>query len=394
MKKCFLLIICLLTISCTKEVIPIESENVLDANRNEFEYGEIYKLKDIFSNTDITFEDEYLDFSKLGDNTKTIKYTLDNTLYEESFAFKVVDTTAPLIWMGKSFNIYVGDVDNFANRITCADNYDQKPKCYVEGDYDPNTAGDYNLSYVAEDTSGNIEKNDFILHVIDKTIADNNETPPEEEMTRTNIEDVISKYKNDNTMIGIDVSKFQGEIDWKEVKNAGIEFAIIRVGLGYNKGDGDVIKLDDYFYQNIEGAIANDIKVGAYFYSYAYDNKMAKKHAKFVIKNIKDYDITMPVAFDWENFADYNEYGLSLYDLRELSNTFAKEISKEGYTPLHYASKNYQNAFWNPVKSDIWLAHYNVEETDYDKPIKMWQLCQDGSVPGINHAVDIDVYYK
>ena len=108
--------------------------------------------------------------------------------------------------------------------------------------------GDYPLTYVVTDSSGNETKQNFTLHVIEKST--NSEPPAEKE--KFPIENIISNYKTAKTKIGIDVSKWQGEIDWQKVKNAGVEFAIIRMGYQTDY-DGDC-KLDPYFIQNIEGA--------------------------------------------------------------------------------------------------------------------------------------------
>jgi GH25 family lysozyme M1 (1,4-beta-N-acetylmuramidase) len=193
-------------------------------------------------------------------------------------------------------------------------------------------------------------------------------------------------------MIGIDVSKYQGDINWQEVKNAGIEFAMIRLGLGYE----DVTKMDEKYLQNIKGALENDIKVGIYFYSYATTMEEINLQTDFVLKNIKDYDITFPIVYDWENFKGWNEYGISLFDLRYQQEMFLKPFKEKGYQVLQYGSKNYLRNFWEPIKEDIWLAFYIREgqTQDFEKPIKMWQICNNGRVPGIIGDVDIDIYYK
>ena len=393
MKKIIIFLLPFLLIGCKNEkkeeekvMIPSISYETLKPIQTEFEYGNLYKLEDIFDNDDIKFVDDYLDISVLGKNTIDIEYMLDDTLYKEAYSFKVVDTTKPIIWLSGSYSIYVGDEESL-KKIICADNFDKLPNCYIEGDYDVNTPGSYKLKYIAEDANGNTESINFTLYVKENS---NVSTTTKTNNIRTNIEDVINEYKNENTMIGIDVSKYQGDIDWQQVKSSGVEFAMIRLGLGYD----DVLKLDEKFFQNIEGALANDIKVGIYFYSYAISEKEAASHAEFVIKNIKDYDVTLPIAFDWENFPSWNEFGISLYDLRSISNAFQDTIKKNGYTPIQYGSKNYLNAFWSPIKYDTWLAHYINGMTDYQNDYIMWQLCNNGLVPGINGDVDIDVYYK
>ena len=110
--------------------------------------------------------------------------------------------------------------------------------------------GDYPLTYVVTDSSGNEAKQNFTLHVIEKSTS--SEPPAEKE--KFPIEDIIANYKTEKTKIGIDVSKWQGDIDWQKVKNAGVEFAIIRMGYQTDY-DGDYV-VDPYFVANIEGAKA------------------------------------------------------------------------------------------------------------------------------------------
>ena len=391
MKKIILILLTFFIIGCNQnnlekksEPVPNISYETLKPVQTEFEYGNLYKLKDIFSNDNVEFIDDYLDISTLGENSIDIEYILDGTLYKENYLYTVVDTTKPLVWLSGSYSIYVGDTKDALDKIICADNYDKKPNCYVEGNFDTTTPGSYKLRYIAEDSNGNTESINFTLYVKEKSNATSKRNT-----TRTNIVDVIAKYKNENTMIGMDVSKYQGDIDWEKVKNSGIEFAIIRLGIGYD----DVLKLDEKFIQNIEGALANNVQVGIYFYSYAINKKEAVSHAEYVIKNIKKYDVTFPIAFDWENFASWNEYGISLNDLRSISRAFQDKIKEYGYTPVQYGSRNYLRAFWVPVKYDTWVAHYTVGMTDYENDYIMWQLCDNGLVPGINGDVDLDVYY-
>ena len=393
MKKVLLLIISIFFI-CGCEDKPItfkkkEENSTLKANMNVFEYGELYKINDIFDNKDITLLGDYLDTSKLGDNEVDIEYQIEDTIYSENFKYRVNDTTAPLIWMSSSLSITVGDTESIVNKIICADNYDKNPSCYIEGVYDAHSVGSYPLKVIAIDANGNKSENAFTLHVKEKGSSSGNNNS--NNTAKTNIADVIAKYKTDDVLVGIDVSKYQGNIDWKKVKASGVEFAIIRLGLGYD----DVLKLDEYFKANIEGALANGIKVGIYFYSYAVNTKEAISHANYVLENIKDYDVTLPIAWDWENFKYWNEFGISMYDLRSMSYAYQDVIKKAGYTPVQYGSKTYLNAFWKPFKYDVWLAIYtiNMNPPLFDDNFIMWQLSNTGRVPGINGDVDLDLYY-
>ncbi|MBE6155883.1 MAG: hypothetical protein E7164_03915 [Firmicutes bacterium] len=369
----------------------IESVGQLIPNTYEFEYGSLIKINELFQNNNMKFIDEYLDTAFIGEKTVAIKYEQDTQLFKEEYTYNVVDTTKPLIWLSGSYSVTEGFDGDLTKKIICADNHDKSPNCYIEGQYDVNTPGSYRLTYNAEDDYGNTESIDFTLYVKRKNNVSSSNSSSTNRV-RTKITDVIKKYKNEKTMIGIDVSKYQGDIDWAKVKAAGVEFAMIRLGTQWYFGEEYII--DPYYEKNIQGALANDIKVGIYFYSYATDANEGKKQAQYVLDNIKNYEVTFPIAFDWESFNAWNELGISLFDLQSAANAFQDEIKNAGYTPIHYGSKNYLNAFWQPIKYDTWLAHYTINQSDYDKDYIMWQLCNNGLVDGINGDVDINVYYK
>ena len=305
------------------------------------------------------------------------------------FEVEVKDLEEPLIWLANSYSVRVGDDVNLEDEILCADNYDSNPSCKITGDYDLNTAGNYSLVYEAEDSSGNKESVDFILYVYEpRSITSGGSNS---DVTYTDFNAILEEHKSDDTSVGIDVSKWQGAIDFSKVKEAGAEFVIIRVG--HQNGVGGEYVLDPYFKRNISDAIENDLDVGIYFYSYAGSKKEARKQAEWVIKQIKDYDITLPIAFDFESFTSFNIMNLSLYQLNEVAESYFSTLEDAGYDTMLYGSKNYLNAIWKYNTNKVWLAHY-TDETDYDKDYMMWQLCQDGVIDGINGFVDIDILYK
>ena len=306
-----------------------------------------------------------------------------------TFEVLVKDLEEPLILLSNSYSVRVGEEVNLEDEILCADNYDSNPSCKITGDYDLNTAGNYSLVYEAEDSSGNKESVDFTLRVYEpREITGGGSS---NEVTSTDFNAILEEHKNDDTLVGIDVSKWQGAIDFSKIKKAGAEFVIIRVG--HQNGIGGEYVLDPYFKRNIKEAIDNDLEVGIYFYSYADSKKEAQKQAEWVIKQIKDYDITLPVAFDFESFTSFNSMNLSLYQLNEVAEAYFSALEDKGYDTMLYGSKNYLNAVWKYNTNKVWLAHY-TDKTDYDKDYIMWQLCQDGVIDGINGFVDIDILYK
>lgn len=303
-----------------------------------------------------------------------------------TFKIKVIDDEAPIIWLNERYFIKVNSDDNLDEKIMCADNYDNRPNCKIKGEYDLTKTGNYNLDYVAIDSSNNQKNVKFTLVVYDEERSENTSLK-----SFTDFNYVLENYKNDNTLIGIDVSKWQGKIDFEKVKAAGSDFVMIR--LGTQDGINGKYVIDPYFKENIKSATDSGLKVGVYFYSYANSLKEAKKQAKWVVQNIKPYNINLPVALDWECYSYFNQMEISLFGLNEISNEFLKIIKKEGYDVMLYGSKNYLNSVWKYNNYDVWLAHY-TKNTDYDKPFLMWQLCQNGKIDGIDTFVDINVLYR
>lgn len=333
-----------------------------------------------------------IDTEKLG--KQEIKFIYENKDGKKRTGIinvNIVDQEEPLVWLSNSYSVKVGSQIDLNEEILCADNYDSNPNCRIEGEYDLNTAGVYNLTYVATDSSNNEEKVNFRLNVYEPEPVVEKEEEKQEEPVRTVFKEVLENYKKENTEVGIDVSKWQGKIDFKKVKEAGATFVMIRVGS--QQGVGGQYNLDSYFKQNIENAIKNDLKVGVYFYSYADSNKEAKKQAVWVLKQIKEYKLSLPIAFDWECYNSFNQMELSLFGLNEVAESFLEKIEDAGYDGMLYGSKNYLNSIWKYQSYDVWLAHY-TKETDYASEYVMWQLCQDGQIDGINTTVDINVLYK
>ena len=306
-----------------------------------------------------------------------------------TFEVEVKDLEEPLIWLSNSYSVRVGEDVNLEDEILCADNYDSNPSCKITGDYDLNTAGAYSLVYEAEDSSGNKESVDFTLYVYEPREVTGGGSSSD--VAYTDFKEIVSSHKTDDTLVGIDVSKWQGVIDFSKVKEAGAEFVIIRVG--HQNGVGGEYILDPYFKRNISNAIENDLDVGIYFYSYADSKKEAREQAKWIIKQIKDYDITLPIAFDFEAFNSFNSMNLSLYGLNEVAKVYFSILEDAGYDTMLYGSKNYLNLIWKYNTNTVWLAHY-TDQTDYDKDYMMWQLCDDGVIDGINGFVDIDILYE
>lgn len=333
-------------------------------------------------------DDYIIDSTKIGEKTISFEFINDDGIkvpYE--YKITVVDKVPPIIWMGNSYSITVGTDVDLTSKILCGDNEDNTPKRYIEGEYDYNTVGSYPLVYKASDRSGNTAEKNFTLYVNEKKPNTSSNNNPK---TYTYFSDIVKNHKTENTKIGLDVSVWQGDIDFEAIKNAGVEFIIIRVGT--TKGPNGEYMIDSKFTRNIELANQYGIDVGIYFYSYANSNEQAKEEALWVIDHIKDYKVSLPIAFDWENWSTFNDYNLSFFALTDMANTFLNTIKEAGYEGMLYSSKNYLENFWMPVDFETWLAHY-TKKTNYEGDYTYWQLCNDGKVEGINGVVDINVMY-
>lgn len=223
-----------------------------------------------------------------------------------------------------------------------------------------------------------------------------------------NVEDIVSASnvgENGNLTYGIDVSKFQGTIDWTQVASTGINFAMVRVG--YRDSVTGEIKADTNAKYNMQEAEKNGIKVGAYFFSTAVTSTEAVEEADWVANYISKYAITYPVGYNCEGFENSSsrQYSLSKDDRSNFAVAFLNEIYKKGYTPIFYASKNEManDAKWNTStlgsKFKIWMAWYNQDTSNISQgpqagfKYDMWQYSNQGSVAGIKGKVDVNIAY-
>lgn len=392
-------IICLmfiLLVGCNKkeDVPTIDNKTkVITSDNLVFEYASKVRLYDIVNIEDgeITSDNILVDTYTLGKNKVLVNYKTSNHRDKfDTIEYQVVDTTKPLVLISSSYSTTKGNDVNLIDKALCADNYDKRPKCIVEGNYDVNKVGTYNLKYIATDSSNNTTTKSFKLVVKEKT--KNNTSNASTPKNTVDIKDAIKKYKNENTMIGVDVSTWQDTINWEKAKKAGVEFAMIRLGFGHNKKNQMV--MDTEYKNNIENAKKAGIPVGVYFFSYAKDVYEAREQAKYVIDTLNGITLELPIAFDWENWNNFNSYNISLTDINLIADAFINEVTKHGYQGTLYSSKYYLENIWEVGSKDTWLAHYTSSKSSYSKPYTMWQFSNKGKVDGINGLVDLNVLYK
>lgn len=199
--------------------------------------------------------------------------------------------------------------------------------------------------------------------------------------------------------LGIDVSKYQGTIDWPKVKAAGIQYALVRVGwAGYDGNiynvDGQPPAPDECFHANMQGAIAAGIPVGVYVYSYCKTPQAAKLAAQKVLEYVKLYQCAMPIVFDYENAAQYASYGKEKNTA--ICKAFLDEIEAAGYYAMLYTYTYFAIPYLNMdalAKYDMWIADYRGY-VGYPGAYGIWQYSSTGTVPGISGAVDMNRAYK
>lgn len=199
------------------------------------------------------------------------------------------------------------------------------------------------------------------------------------------------------TALGIDVSVYQGEIDWQKVADAGIDFAIIRVGYRGYGSEGKMMP-DKYYTQNIQGALEAGLDVGVYYFSQAITVEEAREEAAYVIEQVKDYDLTYPVVFDWErqNYAGSRTQKVpSVSTMCQMANAFCEDVTAAGYEAMVYfnPSEGYKQYDLSQLMDyPFWLAQYNSIPTFY-YDFDMWQYTSSGRVPGISGNVDINLHF-
>lgn len=394
----------IITVLITQVIIPcidmykeqqrIKNATVIVELKEDLElnfYSET-KLSDLIVNINGELnEDITINTKEIGTNKVTFKYVNDENIeIPYTFEYTVVDKTPPVVWLGSSYTVYVGADKEFYKDIMCGDDLDNKPVCKVEGYYDTNKAGSYDLNFIAYDYSGNQTTHPFTLYVKERVVNNSKPSTPQV-INRTAFSDIITNYKTDKTKIGLDVSGYQGEIDYDAVKAAGVEFVFIKVG-GTLGIDGEYY-VDSKFKRNIEGFNRVGIPVGIYFFSYAPSKKSAIKDAEWVYEQIKDYKVELPIVYDWENWSFYNEFNLSFYNLTANAEAFLDTLNKKGYEGMLYGSKNYIDKIWLKTDYPIWVAHYTSDPTVSYEAYAYWQICDNGQIDGIYGNVDINIMY-
>lgn len=229
------------------------------------------------------------------------------------------------------------------------------------------------------------------------------EEEPEEEEPEIEIERPDMVVETGRSQ-GIDVSKWQGKIDWQKVKKAGIQFAFIRIGY---RGENGIIYRDETADYNMQQARKAGILIGTYFFSTAVSKAEAEEEARWTLKAIEGYEISYPVVYDCEGYkkASSRMYGITVDARTEYALAFLKIIADAGYDAMFYGSRNDMESgdYWDMSQIDdkykVWVAHYPTvtypqkDKPDYAFRSHAWQYTDKGKVDGISGNVDLVVCY-
>ena len=285
-------------------------------------------------------------------------------------------TNTPIIKAGDAFDVH--------KYIGYADDVDRDVQIAINGEVDVNTVGKYPLEIVLADDAGHTALRNMEVNVVA-------ELPPSipSETKSEAFSDFLAAYKTEQTSVGIDISRWQETVDFAKVKAAGCEFVYIRIG-GLDDGE---LYTDRYYVNNIAGAKANGLKVGIYWHAEENSADQVKASVAYLLNVLGGEQLDLPIAYDWEDFKNFENYGMNLHDINNNVSVFASELSKAGYSACLYSSKFFLENVWNSAGTPVWLAHY-TKATSYPGSYFMWQHSCTGKIDGIAGAVDLDVLYN
>ncbi|MGI5895062.1 MAG: glycoside hydrolase family 25 protein [Candidatus Merdivicinus sp.] len=197
-------------------------------------------------------------------------------------------------------------------------------------------------------------------------------------------------------LLGVDVSRHQGEIDWQKVKADGIQFAMLR-GVYRGYGESGNLLVDEMLEQNLEGALAAGLDVGIYVFSQAVNEQEAIEEAELVLEQIQGHEITYPIVFDMEEIAGgvARTSSLTPEEVTDIAIAFCDTIEEAGYHPMIYGNLKWLVSNMQPerlTEYDKWLAQY-YRTPAFPYEFQMWQYTNSGTVDGISGNVDLNLCF-
>lgn len=378
---------------------PVQEETEENNETEEKESGQIGSNLSAFL-SDETFFDPEVRFKSLESYSGRNVFLIMSSVAKD-LRIMVVDSVGRLV-TGTEFTVTIQDVGEYTDR-------DKDGIIYVSD----LRAGEYSVSLNEQDgfrvpnTITTIQVRQEIeyrvLDNIEYMMLTEDDIDPEKEDKEVNgaaedadgTENTELQFDNGSAKLGIDVSKWNQEINWTAVKEAGIEFAIIRCG--YRGASTGALVIDPRYKENIEGAIEAGIPVGVYFFTQARDEVEAVEEASMVIRLIEEYDVDYPVFSDSESAGGRGRAdGLDSDERTRAHRAFLQTIQAAGYETGIYASRNWLKDRLDMTRlSDyrIWLAEYADAPTYDEYYYHMWQYTSKGTVDGISTNVDLNLCY-
>lgn len=301
-----------------------------------------------------------------------------------------VDTTAPFfLTFPESVSIENGSEFDINRHIGYIDDCDSNVDLQIDGEVDTSEDGSYALSLTITDDAGNSKTGSMTVNVYTPSSGGGGGGGGSSEHTTLAYSDFIDRYPAADIAHGIDVSRYQGDIDFEAVKAAGCDFVMLRAMI-YNNGElGKDRKFEEYY----ADAKAAGLLIGVYYYSTDSTIEMLHEHCDELLAVLDGKELDLPVAFDWESWAHFQKYQMSIIDINNLFYEFAGIMEENGYSTILYSSKYYLEIIWEPAGYDVWLAHY-VKETSYEGDYTMWQTGSIGRIDGCDEDVDTDILFK
>ena len=332
-------------------------------------------------------------------NAKKEKYSLMASVVKRNINIMITDEDGQAV-SGKEFHVFLRNEDGISSEYA---DFDLDGFIHAidvpSGSYTISLASteDYRMAASVDVKVRDVVEYSAISRVI-SLIKNESEIDSEKEDTANmREEDDGSLLESggidlDGGSVGIDVSRYNKEIDWKTVKESGVEFAIIR--LGYRGSSTGVLVEDSMFQKNYEEAKAAGMKIGVYFVTQAMNEEEAEEEAEMVAALTEASDLSTPVFLDVENSGGRGDT-IGREKRTENINAFCRKIEELGYRAGVYANKRWFNK--EIVVSSlgnwkIWLAQYKVRTPDYEGKYDIWQYSSKGHVDGIEGNVDLNLY--
>ena len=387
---------------------------VVLAVNGKFSQKKVQPTEDIYEPVDETVEETpadlyawlsdetFFDAEKLADGKYEVKETQSATYMvssiDKDIRIVVMDDNGDII-SGRRFRADISDLGEYSDE-------NRDGIIYIE-DVSP---GDYNISmkdlmgytFPTQPVKISVSAKIEYKAVADISYLIKTEADIDAEKEDTAVNDAGEETAGNSAVrtvegatFGIDVSKYNGDINWEQVKNEGVGFAIIRCG--YRGSKTGAIVEDPYFRKNIEGATSVGMPIGVYFFTQAVDEREAVEEASAVMSLIKDYKLTFPVFVDSESAGGKGRADdLEVTQRSKVLQAFCETIRSGGYKAGIYASKNWFNKRLDVSKLSAdnvtWLAEY-AEKTSYGGTYQLWQYSSAGRIPGIEGRVDMDLSY-